>query len=312
MRALVTGGAGFIGSHLVASLLAKGDDVVVCDNLSVGSIERIERYLSNHHFKFINGDLQDPRTLDGVGACDFAFHMASNADISKSMVQTDLDLKLGVMTLYNVLESMRRSGCGKIFFPSGSGVYGDVGSTRTGENYAPMYPISMYGASKLACEAMISAFCHMFDMQAWIGRLANIVGPRQTHGVILDFAKKLRADPTRLRILGQGEQSKPYLHVSECIDAILTIIDRSRDVVNVFNIAPEDAIDVRKIAQIVAEDMGASDVRFEFMGGDRGWKGDVPIVRLDAAKLRNIGWNSKLTSEQAVRQAARELIAEIP
>lgn len=311
MRVLVTGGAGFIGSHLVAKLLARGDEVVVCDDLSVGSIGRIESYLSYPRFQFIKGDLQDSRTLKAVGAYDMVFHMASNADISKSMIQTDLDLRLGVMTLYNVLESMRLGGCRKIFFPSGSGVYGDVGRTLTAESFTPMHPISMYGASKLACEAMISAFCHMFDMQAWIGRLANIVGSRQTHGVILDFVKRLRADPTRLGILGDGGQSKPYLHISECVDAILTIIDRSHERLNVFNIAPDDAIDVLRIAQVVAEEMGATDVRLEFTGGDRGWKGDVPMVRLDVARLRKIGWQNKLSSEQAVRLAARELAGKL-
>jgi len=306
----VTGGAGFIGSHLVARLLARDDEVVVYDNLSVGSIDRVERHFSNPHFQFVKGDLLDfHQTSKVVRGSDIVFHMASNADISKSMTQTDLDLRLGVMTLYNVLESMRLSGCSNLFFPSGSGVYGDVGPTPINENFAHMRPISMYGASKLACEAIISAFCHMFDMQAWIGRLANIVGSRQTHGVVLDFVKKLRADPTRLQILGDGRQSKSYLHVSECVDAILTVVERPREKMNVFNVAPGDSIEVRKIAQIVVEEMRLNDVRFEYTGGDRGWKGDVPVVRMDVTKINALGWTNRLSSAGAVRLAARELIA---
>lgn len=312
MRILVTGGAGFIGSHLVEKLLERGDEVTVYDDLSVGSAERIKPYLSNPSFKFVKGDLLDSnRVLDVVRGTDFVFHMASNADISKSMVQTDLDLRLGLMTLYHVLESMRICGCRRIFFPSGSGVYGDVGSLPVSENFAPMRPISMYGASKLACEAIISAFCHMFGMQAWIGRLANIVGSLQTHGVILDFVRKLRADPTRLEILGDGSQSKPYLHVTDCVDAILTIVERSVERLNVFNIATEDATDVRTIASIVAEELGLSDVRLEYTGGERGWRGDVPIVRMDTREIRRLGWSNKLTSAQAVRLAAREIGAQI-
>jgi UDP-glucose 4-epimerase len=311
MKVLVTGGAGFIGSHLVGRLLAKGDDVLVYDDLSVGSVDRIRQHFSNPRFRFLKGDLLDaPHTLEASKDADMVFHLASNADISKSMVKTDLDLRLGVMTLYNVLESMRLSGCRKIFFPSGSGVYGDVGTTLTNEDFAPLRPVSMYGASKLACEAIISAFCHMFDMQAWIGRLANIVGSQQTHGVVLDFVKKLRVAPARLEILGDGRQSKPYLHVTECVDAILTIVERANERVNVFNVAPDDTIDVRRIAQIVVEEMHLNDVRFEYTGGDRGWKGDVPTVRMDVAKLKRIGWASKLRSADAVRLAARELANE--
>jgi len=309
---LITGGVGFIGSHLAARLLARGDQVVVYDNLSAGSIDRIESCLSDPRFQFVKGELLDFQQVSHVvKGAEIVFHMASNPDISKSMIQTDLDLRLGVMTLYNVLESMRLSGCNKVFFPSGSGVYGDVGPTPTSEDFAPMRPVSMYGASKLACEAMISAFCHMFDMQAWIGRLANIVGSRQTHGVILDFVKKLERDQKRLQILGDGKQSKPFLHVSECVDAIQTMIEKSKETINVFNVAPDDSIEVREIAQIVVEEMGLTGIRFEYSGGKRGWKGDVPVVRMDTTKLRRIGWMNKLSSGEAVRLAAQELISEL-
>jgi len=312
MKALITGGVGFIGSHLAARLLARGDQVVVYDNLSAGSIDRIESCLSDPRFQFVKGELLDFQQVSHVvKGAEIVFHMASNPDISKSMIQTDLDLRLGVMTLYNVLESMRLSGCNKVFFPSGSGVYGDVGPTPTSEDFAPMRPVSMYGASKLACEAMISAFCHMFDMQAWIGRLANIVGSRQTHGVILDFVKKLERDQKRLQILGDGKQSKPFLHVSECVDAIQTMIEKSKETINVFNVAPDDSIEVREIAQIVVEEMGLTGIRFEYSGGKRGWKGDVPVVRMDTTKLRRIGWMNKLSSGEAVRLAAQELISEL-
>ena len=313
MRALITGGAGFIGSHLPGALLEKGHKVVVFDDLSMGSVSRIEQYLQNPRFTFVKGDLSNSSQLmDVVGGSEMVFHMASNADISRSVNETDIDLRLGVMTLYNVLESMRQCGCRRLFFPSGSGVYGDVGPIPVGENFSPMYPISMYGASKLACEAMISAFCHMFDMQAWIGRLANIVGAKQTHGVVLDFVKKLRSDPTKLRVLGDGHQSKPYLHAKECVDAILTIVQRpTKERVNVFNIAPEDSIDVQAIAQIVVKEMRLNNVAIEYTGGARGWKGDVPIVRFDVRKIKAAGWANKLSSEDAVRLAARELAEEL-
>jgi len=243
-----------------------------------------------------------------VTGCDMVFHMASNPDISKGMTETDLDLKQGVLTLYNVLESMRLARVKRIFFPSGSGVYGAVGMTSTDECFGPLLPISLYGASKLACEGLISAFCNMFDMQAWIARLANVVGARQTHGVVLDFVRKLRQNPNELEILGDGTQSKSYLHVSDCVEAVIFIINHSAARVNVFNAASDDYLDVTTVAKIVAEEMGLKNVRLLYTGGDRGWKGDVPKVRMGTWKIKELGWKCRLTSVEAVRRAARELL----
>jgi len=309
MRALVTGGAGFIGSHLVDKLLADGNYVIVYNKLSSGSIERVSHNFGNPRFRLIGSDLLDLENVKkAVRGCDIVFHMASNPDISKGMTQTDLDLKLGLLTLYNVLESMRLVGVKKIFFPSGSGVYGDVSTTPTDECFGPLLPVSLYGASKLACEGLISAFCHMFDMQAWIARLANIVGTRQTHGVVLDFIRKLRQNPNELEILGDGTQSKSYVHISDCLKAIMFIITRSKDRVNVFNVASSDYLDVTSIARIVIEEMGLGNVRLRYTGGNRGWKGDVPKVRMDVSKINALGWKCSMTSAEAVRLATNELL----
>jgi len=308
MRALVTGGAGFIGSHLIDKLIVNGSHVTAYDNLSSGLRENISHNFRNSRFRFIEADLLEVENVKkAVRGCDMVFHMASNPDISKGMIQTDLDLKQGVLTLYNVLESMRLAGVKKIFFPSGSGVYGDVGTTPTDECFGPLLPISLYGTSKLACEALINAFCHMFDMQAWIARLANIVGARQTHGVVLDFIRKLRQNPDELEVLGDGTQSKSYVHVSDCVEAIMFIIDHSADRVNIFNVASSDYVKVTSIARIVVEEMGLGNVRFRYTGGSRGWKGDVPKVRMDVSKINALGWKSSMTSEEAVRLAVNEL-----
>jgi UDP-glucose 4-epimerase len=311
VRALVTGGAGFIGSHLVDRLLSQGHSVTVYDNLSSGSKGFILKHFGNPLFDFVEADLLEIEDVKGaVRGSDIVFHMASNPDISKGMVQTDLDLKQGVLTLYNVLDSMRLADVKRIFFPSGSGVYGDIGITCT-ESAGPLLPISLYGASKLACEGMISAFCNMFDMQAWIARPANIVGARQTHGVTLDFIRKLRKTSNELVILGDGSQSKSYIHVSDCINAIILMVNRSSDRVNVFNVASSDFLDVTSISRLVAERMGLENVRFVYTGGDRGWKGDVPKVRMDVSKIRALGWQCSMTSAEAVSRAVSELLAEM-
>jgi len=312
MKVLITGGAGFLGSHITDKLLAARNSVIVYDNLSSGSKGRICHNLKNPLFKFVQGDLLNfEDTAKVVRGCDMVFHMASNPDISRGITETDLDLRLGVLTLYNILESMRLADVGRIFFPSGSGVYGDVGLTSTDERFGPLLPVSLYGASKLACEALISAFCHMFDIQAWVGRLANIVGARQTHGVVLDFLKKLKRNASELDILGDGSQSKSYVHARDCVEAIMLIVNRSVGRVNTFNIAGPDCLDVTSIAKIVTGVMGLHNVRVRYSGGDRGWKGDVPRVRMDTSKIVALGWKCSMTSSEAVEHAARELLREL-
>jgi len=313
MRYFVTGGAGFIGSSIVEALGRRGaNEITVFDNLSSGKEEFLQQHWRAEYFSFIKGDLLDFRKLkESIDRHDFVFHLASNPDIAKSMVETDLDLKQGIIATYNVLESMRLNGIKRIVYPSGSGVYGDVGFSETPEDFGPLLPISMYGASKLGCEALISAFCHMFDMQAWIFRFANVVGGRQTHGVAYDFIRKLKDGPEELLILGDGRQSKSYIYISDVIEAMLFCTEKANDKVNVFNVATNDYIDVNIIAEIVVEEMKLKNVKFKYTGGDRGWKGDVPIVRFNLDKIHKLGWFANYTSEEAVRKSVREMLGDL-
>jgi UDP-glucose 4-epimerase len=285
-------------------------DVVVYDNLSSGRIEFIKQHFNKHNFNFIRADLLNFSKLKtSLKNHDIVFHLSSNPDIAKSVKQPGLDFKQGIMVTFNILEAMRLNDVKKIIYTSGSGVYGDVGAIYTPEDFGPLLPISMYGASKLSCEAMISAYCYLYGMQAWIFRLANIVGPRQTHGVILDFVRKLKRNPYELEILGNGKQSKSYLYIDDCLNAIFLALEKANERVNVFNIATHDYITVNDIAKIVCEEMKLENVRFRYTGGDRGWKGDVPHVRLDITKITKLGWKPKLSSEEAARRTVKEILA---
>jgi UDP-glucose 4-epimerase len=210
-----------------------------------------------------------------------------------------------------MLESMRRLGVKNIAFTSTSTVYGDATIMPTPENYGPLMPISLYGASKLASEALISAYCHTFDMRAWIYRFANIIGDRSSHGVIYDFMGRLKKDPSKLTILGNGKQSKSYLHVDDCVDAMLHVVNNSKEQVNIYNIGSEDRIDVANIARIVADEMKLNGVAFEYTGGERGWKGDVPLMALSIEKIKELGWKPTHNSEESVRLCARSLLADM-
>ncbi|HIH94529.1 TPA: SDR family NAD(P)-dependent oxidoreductase [Methanosarcina acetivorans] len=309
-RILVTGGAGFIGSNLVDRLLEKGNLVVVFDNLSSGKLEFIEQHFENPDFSLVRGDLLDPEAIER--ACtdvDMVYHVAANPDVKLGASDTKVHLDQNILATYNLLEAMRKGNAKKIAFTSTSTVYGEASVMPTPEDYGPLIPISLYGASKLACEALITSYSHTFDMQAWIFRFANIVGPRSTHGITVDFIKKLKENPGRLEILGDGKQEKSYLHVSECVDAILFAIEKSKEEVNIFNIGSEDTISATEIGQVVTEEMGLSDVEFVYTGGSRGWKGDVPRMRLGIEKLKAIGWKPVYTSENSVRETARALLS---
>ncbi|MFC1646048.1 NAD-dependent epimerase/dehydratase family protein [Candidatus Omnitrophota bacterium] len=308
----VTGGAGFIGSNLVGMLLDIGCQVTAYDNLSLGKIEFIEKYFANPNFKFVEKDLLDIRALKkNIANHKVVFHMAANSDIGFDAHTTDVDLKQGTVVTYNVLEAMRVNGAKEIIFASSSAVYGEPKKKPTPEDYGPLSPISLYGASKLACEALISSFCHCFGFRAWIFRFANIIGANGTHGVVYDFIKKLKNNPRKLRILGNGKQSKPYLHVSECIEGMIYGHCHSNDNVNVFNLTCEGTTNVKTIAKLVISEMGLKNIKQEFTGSSRGWLGDVPQVALDALKLKKLGWNAKYTSNQTVRQGIGELLSQI-
>jgi UDP-glucose 4-epimerase len=311
-KILVTGGAGFIGSHLVDSLMEKGNSITIFDNLSSGRIRFIEKHFENADFKLIKGDLLDQEAIER--ACkdiDFVYHVAANPDVKLGASDTKIHFDQNILATYNLLEAMRKNSVKKIAFTSTSTIYGEASIMPTPENYGPLIPISLYGASKLACEALITSYSHTFDMQAWIFRFANIVGPRTTHGITVDFIRKLRENPTQLEILGDGKQEKSYLHVLECVKAILFAIEQSKEDVNIFNIGSEDTISATGIGRVIVEEMKLSDVRFNYTGGSRGWKGDVPRMRLGIEKLKGIGWKPAYTSERSVRETARILLKGI-
>ena len=308
-RYFITGGAGFIGSHLVDRLISSGE-VTVYDDLSSGKKEFIQRHLGKSKFRFIQADLLDFATLsEAIANHDIAFHLAANPDVKAGSMNTNLDLQQGTLATYNLLEAMRLNQISKIVFASSSTVYGEAGTKAVSEDYGPLLPISLYGASKLACEGLISAFCHLFDMRAWIFRFANVVGARASHGVIFDFINKLKQNPTELEILGDGTQEKPYLYIDDCIDGILFGLEHSQERVNVLNLGSDSSTDVTAIANMVVEAVGLSGVKFRYTGGNRGWRGDVPQVRFDIAKMKNLGWKPGYSSDEAVRQAIKDILS---
>jgi UDP-glucose 4-epimerase len=311
MRYLVTGGAGFVGHHLVGKLLAEGHEVIVYDNLSLGKREHVAPFLGNPHFTFIQDDVLDAGSLtEAMKGAEVVWHLAANSDIRAGVKDPTVERDQGILATFNVLQAMRDQSVGEIVFTSSSVIYGDAEGNDLREDFGPLRPISYYGASKLAAEGLVSGFCHMCDMKGWIFRFANIVGKGLTHGVLFDFIGKLRGDPTRLEILGDGHQAKPYLHVSECVDGMLWGLRHAEERVNIFNLAPCDSLCVKEIAQIVVEEMGLKDVSFHFAGGRGGWKGDVPRVRLSGDALARLGWQPKMNSEEAVRMAVREVLSE--
>jgi UDP-glucose 4-epimerase len=239
-------------------------------------------------------------------------HLASNPDIARAATEPDIDFWQGTLLTSNVVEAMRRSGAQRILYASGSGVYGDIGTVEAGEDFGPLIPISTYGASKLAGETLISSYCYMFGMTGCIFRFGNVVGPRQTHGVGLDFVRRLLKDGSRLPILGDGSQSKSYVHVSDVVRAVICAHRNSKKQFDAYNVATGDYITVSEIAAIVVDCVGlpAGSVRFEFSGGPRGWKGDVPVVRINTDRIRRLGWANTWSSGEALRAAMMELITD--
>jgi UDP-glucose 4-epimerase len=311
MKCVVTGGAGFIGSHLTDALLAAGNEVTVVDNLSSGRREFLAPHEGDGRFRFVEADLsRDGFVCEDFKGAAMVYHLAANPDVRSGMTDTGTPLRQNVIATFNVLESMRKYDVGRIAFTSTSTVYGEAQVVPTPEDYGPLLPISLYGASKLSCEALVSSFGHTFGMQSWIYRFANIIGSRGTHGVIFGFIRKLRENPAKLTILGDGRQSKSYLHISDCVDAMQFVVADSRDPVNVYNIGSEDRFDVTGIARVVAEEMGLKAVAYEYTGGDRGWKGDVPFMTLSIEKLKELGWKPAHNSEESVRLCVKELLKE--
>lgn len=311
-KVLVTGGAGFIGSHLVDELLQLGNRVTVVDNFSSGRREFIGHLESEEGFSVEERDILHDDIGSLVGSSDVVFHLAANPDVRLGEEGTKVHMDQNIIVTYRVLEAMRSTGTKVMLFTSTSTVYGEATEVPTPEEYGPLVPISLYGASKLACEALISSYCHTFDMQSSLFRFANVVGSRSTHGVIHDFIEKLRADPSRLEILGREPGTvKSYSHISDCVQALVRGWRVLSEPVEIFNIGSDDAIDVRTIADIVAQEMGLENVEYDWTGGvddGRGWKGDVRRMQLSIEKLKTAGWAPRYGSEDAVRIASRELI----
>lgn len=313
MRALVTGGAGFIGSHLIDRLVARGDEVVVIDNLSSGDLSFITDHLDSGAVVLVEGDICNP---DDVGRAmamniDCVFHLAANPDIRLGTRITDTDLKQGTVATYNIVEAMRLNDVKDIAFASSSVVYGENAPMPTPENHGPCMPISLYGASKQAGEGLISSWVGTFGLRAWIFRFANIIGARGTHGVIFDFIHKLKKDPSRLEVLGNGLQEKSYMEVGDCVDGILHVMDHANDALNLYNLGSHDTASVRRIAEIVVEVTGCHDASIEYTGGDRGWAGDIPRARLSIEKMLATGFDVSMNSEEAIRYTATQLFKEI-
>ncbi len=307
MFSVVTGGAGFIGSHLVDALVAQGDRVLVIDSLISGSVENLAGY-SDKDVKLVRADLLADGWQKSLEGADRVYHLAADPDVRQSSITPDSQIQNNIIATQRVLEAMRHAEVRQIVFTSTSTVYGEATVIPTPEYYTPMEPVSIYGASKLACEALISAYCHSFGMQAWVYRFANIIGDRSGHGVLYDFIAKLKQDPHTLEILGDGRQSKSYLEVKECVKAMLFAAGHSEGRYNVFNIGSEDWVDVKTIADTVTEEMGLPDVRYRFTGGDRGWVGDVPKMQLSVEKLKSLGWTPGIGSHESIRLAVRSML----
>jgi UDP-glucose 4-epimerase len=300
MFSVVTGGCGFIGSHLVDTLVRRGDRVLIIDNLSTGQEDNIRPHLSSGAVELLAADLKENTWQKRIAGAHRMYHIAADPDVRESAHRPESPLANNLVATARILEAMRIQGVPELVFTSTSTVYGDATVIPTPEDYAPLEPISVYGATKLAAEALISAYCHSLGMKAWIYRFANIIGERSNHGVIWDFIQKLRADPHHLEILGDGRQSKSYLEVHACVDAMLYAIDYADHPFNVFNIGSEDWIDVRSIADIVVQETGLTEVQYRFTGGERGWVGDVPRMLLSIEKMKDLGWKPPVTSRESV------------
>lgn len=310
MNILVAGGAGFIGSHLCDALLSKNNTVIVADKLIMGS-KNIEHLSQNTNFKFYEMELANQDNVDklfGDNKIDIVYHMAANSDIQKSANDTSIDFNDTLLTTRVLLESMRKNNVKNIFFASTSAVYGEMPDIVLNEETGGLKPVSYYGGAKLASEALISSYVSMCDMNAVIFRFPNVIGPRLTHGVVYDFVKKLRNNSKELLILGNGTQCKPYIYVTDLVNAIVKLTEQFEPGVDVFNISVmSEGTSVTHIAEIVVDVLGLSDVEFKYTGGDRGWKGDVPRFKYDISKVLATGWKPEYTSDEAVRKAAQSL-----
>lgn len=311
MRVLITGGAGFIGSHLDDALITRGHQLTIVDNLVLGRKENIEHLLGIPNFRFIEADLLDMpkmREIFAEGKFDMVYHLAANSDIQKGGKDPMVDYNLTFNTTFNVLQLLKEFEIKKFFFASTSAIYGETYDVLN-EDYGSLKPVSNYGAGKLASEAFISAFSSTYGIQTWITRFPNVVGERFTHGVIYDFIKKLRNNPEELEVLGNGEQCKPYVYVKDLVEAILYVIDHASEKYNVYMIGSDSRTKVKEIAAMVIEEMGLN-AKIRYTGGDRGWVGDVPEFRYDLTKINKLGWTAPHNSNESVRLAIQKALGK--
>lgn len=300
MRALVTGGAGFIGSNLVARLLAAGHEVRAYDNFSTGQERFLDPVRKAAGFTLLRGDLLDERALAAAaGGCDTVFHLAANADVRFGTQHPRRDLEQNTIATYNVLEAMRAHGIRRIAFSSTGSIYGEPDVFPTPE--AAPFPVqtSLYGASKLACEGLIQAYCEGFGLQACIFRFVSILGEHYSHGHVFDFYRKLRGNPAELDVLGDGHQRKSYLYVQDCIDAIFLAMEKSTGKVNLFNLGADETCEVNDSIRWICGALGVTP-RLVYSGGPRGWIGDSPFIFLDTAKIRALGWRPRLSIRDGI------------
>ena len=310
MNILVTGGAGFIGSHLCESLLKKGHHVLAIDNLSLGKYENISALVNAPNFKFVKIDILDESSFTNIFKehdIKTIFHLAANSDIAQSHINPSIDLYNTFLTTMAVLDNARINNVCEIIFASTSAIYGETSDLIT-ENYGPINPISHYGAAKLASEAFLCSYAINYGINIWIARFPNVIGEHATHGVIYDFINKLRNNSKELKVLGNGEQNKPYIYVKELNEALCFIWEHSKDRINIFNIGVNSQTKVKEIAEMVISEMGLN-AKIKFTGGDRGWIGDVPEFRYDTTKINALGWQPKMTSNEAVKTAIKHIIS---
>ena len=316
MRVVVTGGAGFVGSHLVDKLIAEGHQITVIDNLSSGRLENVKQWLDNTLFNFVEADLKDPASwVECFGNTDAVYHYAANPEVRVSVTNPEIHYRENLESTFNVLEACRKKKVPLMVFASTSTVYGEPKLMPTPETYQPLEPISIYGSVKLACEVLIQTYTKLYPMKVVALRYANIVGPRSTHGVISDFIDKLKANGKHLEILGDGTQTKSYLYIEDAIEATLRIerlLEREEVSYDVYNVGSEDQVNVKEIADIVADKIGLKDVKYVFKSASRdgrGWPGDVKVMLLDISKIKTMtGWKPENNSKQAVEKAVQRIL----
>ena len=314
-RWFIAGGAGFIGSHFTDRLLGdpSTERVTLYDNFSSGREWHYAHHIGDTRLQVVRADLKDTESLvQAISGHDVVIHLASNPDIARAVTDPDIDFREGTLLTRQVVEAMRVAGVRRILYASGSGVYGDLGHVEATEDHGPLLPISTYGASKLAGEALIASYCYMFGLTGCAFRFGNVVGPRQTHGVGFDFVRQLLKNPRELRILGDGTQSKSYIYVDDVVDAVLCAHEKTTKAFEAYNVATGDYITVTEIARIAVDvlDLDPALTRFVYTGGDRGWKGDVPIVRLKTDRIRSLGWRCSRSAAGALRDSMLALVPD--